>query len=100
MHPDWARSLRDQCQEMRHVSFHYKQHGAWAPYGDGEPTPAGVRGRQALVSPDGRTHSPRMGVLAPAGSVLMARYGKGRAGRMLDGRTWDEFPMPAPAGAA
>jgi protein gp37 len=99
MHPDWARSLRDQCVSAG-VPYLFKQHGAWAPYGDGKPTPAVAHGGQALVSPDGRTHSPRMGVLAPAGSVLMARYGKGRAGRILDGRVWDEFPAPRAAEVA
>jgi hypothetical protein len=27
------------------------------------------------------------------------RVGKGRAGRELDGRTWDEFPTPLAVGA-
>ncbi|MEU7831333.1 phage Gp37/Gp68 family protein [Nonomuraea sp. NPDC049129] len=100
MYPDWARSLRDRSVAAG-VAFHYKQHGAWATYGDGETTSAGSHGPLALVSPDGRTHSTRMGVLAPAGSVLMARYGKHRAGRVLDGRTWDEFPQErAAAGVA
>ncbi|HUR74417.1 MAG TPA: phage Gp37/Gp68 family protein [Sporichthya sp.] len=98
MHPDWARSIRDQCIAAG-VAFHFKQHGAWATYGDGETTTAGSHGPLALVSPDGRTHSTRMGTLAPAGSVLMARYGKHRSGRELDGRTWDEFPATALAGA-
>lgn len=30
MHPDWARSLRDQCRE-HHVPFFFKQHGEWGP---------------------------------------------------------------------
>lgn len=30
MHPDWARSLRDQC-EQEHVPFFFKQHGEWGP---------------------------------------------------------------------
>jgi hypothetical protein len=30
----------------------------------------------------------------------MARIGKARAGRVLDGRTHDAFPAPAPATAA
>ncbi|MGR6921238.1 DUF5131 family protein [[Actinomadura] parvosata] len=90
-HPDWFRSLRDQCTAAG-VPFFFKQHGEWAPYGEGEPTPAGVHGSLTLVSPDGRTHSPRLGSLAPAESVRMARYGKHRAGAVLDGRTWTEYP--------
>jgi len=30
MHPDWARGLRDQCQEIG-IPFHFKQWGAWWP---------------------------------------------------------------------
>jgi len=36
------------------------------------------------------------GALPAPGSVLMARYGKKRAGRVLDGRTWDEYPQEVP----
>ncbi|WP_223252269.1 DUF5131 family protein [Paracoccus mutanolyticus] len=31
MHPDWARSLRDQCQAAG-VAFHFKQWGEYGPY--------------------------------------------------------------------
>src|SRR5690606_4300603 len=31
MHPDWARSLRDQCQAAN-VPFLFKQWGEWAPW--------------------------------------------------------------------
>jgi protein gp37 len=95
MHPAWVRHLRDTAH-LAAVPFFFKQWGAWTTYRQGAPTPAGVRGRLALVDPGGRTHSPRWGALAPAGSVLMARYGKKRAGRMLDGRTWNAFPTAAP----
>jgi hypothetical protein len=32
--------------------------------------------------------------------TIAIRVGKGRAGRLLDGRTWDEFPVPPEGGAA
>src|SRR5690606_34038611 len=35
MHPDWARSLRDQCAAAG-VAFFFKQWGAWAPVYDRE----------------------------------------------------------------
>lgn len=60
MSPDWARSLRDQCQTAK-VAFFFKQWGEW-----------GIGG--------GRGHA------------LMSRVGKEKAGRVLDGRTWDEVP--------
>ena len=35
MHPDWARSLRDQCVAAG-VPFFFKQHGEWSPQAFGE----------------------------------------------------------------
>lgn len=71
MHPDWARGVRDQCLAYG-VPFHFKQHGEWTPY-----TPAG-KVRDQFKWPDG---------------LLMHKVGKKRAGRILDGRTWDEMPV-------
>lgn len=77
MHPDWARSIRDQCQEAG-VAFHFKQWGAWSP-GDGP-----------RFIPNGTT---RVRVGPPGeGGVSCYRVGKKAAGRELDGRTWDEMP--------
>jgi protein gp37 len=98
MHPDWARSLRDQCQAAG-VAYLFKQWGEWAvdfrrgthllqttgqlitresgtttnPYGHGS-------GVQDLVD---RGHP---------GWVRVRRTGKKAAGRELDGRTWDQYP--------
>lgn len=85
MHPDWARSLRDQCIEAG-VPFFFKQWGAFAPEADGHD-----RGSVSLIDRRGQNGN-RMQPLVPAEAVRMRRVGKGRAGRMLDGRTWDEFP--------
>ena len=74
MHPDWARSLRDQCTAAR-VPFFFKQWGEWAPW---------TRAAQEA----GRTTT-RVG---PDRTGWMARVGKRSAGRELDGRTWDEYP--------
>jgi protein gp37 len=76
MHPDWARSLRDQCAAAG-VPFFFKQWGAWAPI---ENFPAetvedfDVRG----LTQDG-----------------VVRVGKAEAGRELDGRTHDGYPERA-----
>jgi protein gp37 len=90
MHPDWARSLRDQCQAAG-VPFLFKQWGEWCPRGpeslgypsvDGVPrfrmTDAGHNGQD--LDSDGDN------------DVWMNRAGKKAAGRQLDGRTWDEVP--------
>ncbi len=98
MHPQWARDLRDRCQGAGLPRFFFKQVGAWAPLGaDDQPRPG-----DRWVELDGRHERCwRSGDPAPAGAeqhggaVLMRRVGKGRAGRLLDGRTWDEFPSSA-----
>lgn len=68
MQPDWARSLRDQCQAAG-VPFHFKQWGEHAPN---------------WLNDDAGQKIP--------GSEWIDRMGKKMAGRMLDGRTWDEVP--------
>jgi protein gp37 len=76
MHPEWVRSLRDQCQAAG-VSFHFKQHGEWL--------------HRELVE-DTRNDSPNSVKYFPELKGTFARVGKTVAGRMLDGRTWDEMP--------
>lgn len=66
MHPDWARSLRDQCVAAE-VPFFFKQWGEWMPENCVPPKP----------------------------EVRSIRVGKARAGRLLDGREWNEFPEVA-----
>jgi protein gp37 len=51
IHPDWVRSLRDQCQ-VAGTPFFFKSWGEWAEH----------------------------------------KVGRKKAGRLLDGRTWDEIP--------
>lgn len=79
MHPDWARSLRDQCQAAG-VAFHFKQFGSWAP-GDMPAWPETAD----LAVESGTGHYFEDG-------QWMNRVGKKRAGRELDGRTWDQYP--------
>ncbi|AIT21976.1 phage Gp37/Gp68 family protein [Burkholderia thailandensis E254] len=95
MHPDWARSLRDQCAATG-VAFHFKQHGEWAP-GSGD-FGAG-RFETAAIALDGKVavgsysvgDYPR-GSTSGYGWSMVHRAGKRAAGRHLDGRTHDEFP--------
>jgi protein gp37 len=85
MHPDWARSLRDQCLAAG-VPYFFKQWGAFAPEADGHD-----RGGIHFIDRRGQSWN-GMEMPARPDAVGMRRVGKGRAGRMLDGRTWDEFP--------
>jgi protein gp37 len=68
MHPQWARDLRDQCVAAG-VPFLFKQWGEWGPGSVGNHT--------APMECDGGP---------------LWKVGKHAAGRLLDGRTWDEFP--------
>ncbi len=86
MHPDWARGLRDQCRDAG-VPYFVKS-GAFGPEAHGHD-----RGSLSLIDRRGESWN---GAETPASSdvVRMRRVGKGRAGRTLDGRTWEEFPRP------
>lgn len=64
MHPDWARSVRDQCAAAG-TPFFFKQWGAWVPVD--------------VMPPD-------------EGRQVMARLGKKAAGALLDGREHREVP--------
>jgi len=77
MHPDWARSLRDQCVAAG-VPFFFKQWGEWLPAN--EPS--------IPVAPDLRERAPE----TLAHGDYFVRAGKKAAGRELDDRTWDEMP--------
>jgi protein gp37 len=72
MHPDWARSLCDQCQAAG-VPFFFKQWGEWAPSEDH------YLAKESLP-------------WASASLQGMCRVGKKASGAALDGREWREFP--------
>lgn len=83
MHPDWARSLRDQCAAAG-VAFNFKQWGEWVglPGSDGfwpHDKPSACR-----LMNDGTKH--------PRGKS-MQRVGKHHAGRLLDGVLHDAMPQ-------
>lgn len=98
MHPDWARSLRDQC-EAADVPFNFKQWGAWAPAGELGPGARWVHADGTATpwtSTDGHTRAGG-GDYRNGGAILMRRVPKNAAGRLLDGRTHDDFPPSAAA---
>jgi protein gp37 len=102
MHPDWARSIRDQCQAAG-VPFFFKQWGEWHTGADGlrDATwdskinsgvcPCGSR-IDMFTAAAGRH---RMEDRCAMTAMSMYHVGKKAAGRLLDGRTWDEFPAHA-----
>lgn len=99
MHPDWARSLRDQCTAAG-VAFFFKQWGAWYPghthdyYPESKPL--------MCMKHDGELSWCSGDVSDGALSNYSENYddkdqaiellGKKASGRLLDGREWNEFP--------
>ena len=81
MHPDWARSLRDQCAAAG-VPFFFKQNGEFVPVMTGQRV-------DFWALADG---SVRVAGLGNWGDVGLQRVGKKRAGNTLDGRQHLEFP--------
>jgi protein gp37 len=94
MHPDWVRSVRDQCAAAN-VPFYFKSWGDWVPE---DQAPAALSARTAgsalYIAPDGSTSPARWG--ARAGRVTVQRVGSKAAGRRLDGRTHDDLPWEMP----
>ena len=106
MHPDWARSLRDQCRAAG-VAFFFKQWGEWSPIlleGDENRSPTAAYPMEGCSDhtyhlfsqeacfwlPNGEfKHWPFVEELPAIGA---RRVGKRAAGRMLDGREWNEVP--------
>lgn len=77
-HPDWVTSLRDQCTDNE-IAFHFKQWGHWSP----KSKVIGSSKKVISMQDDqGRT-------------TKLYAAGKKIAGRVLDGRTWDQLPVVA-----
>lgn len=94
MHPAWARQIRDRCA-AGDVPFFFKQWGSWQLVTEEDPAVVGL-GDQYLdrprrrVSPEGS-----VGELSGwrLGDAVMMRVRPEVAGRRLDGRLWDDFPV-------
>ena len=74
MHPNWARSVRDQCVAAG-VPFFFKQWGEWSP----------------IACTEGIHESPFGYHLVPP-YLGFSKVGKKKAGVLLDGREWRQFP--------
>ncbi|RYZ63041.1 MAG: phage Gp37/Gp68 family protein [Chitinophagaceae bacterium] len=71
MHPEWAKSLRNQCEEAN-VSFFFKQ---WGSFG---PTPGIMHHKRPFLFEDG---------------TKVYKNSKARNGRMLDDCFYDQYPQ-------
>jgi len=98
IHPDWVRSIRHACQAAG-VPFHFKGWGEWTRW-----EPSMQVKVEYLSAEDGKTSDMPRGIrVRKNGNAVMdielrgdmapvCRVGKRRAGRLLDGREWLEFP--------
>jgi protein gp37 len=77
MDPAWPTDLQNQCVTAN-VPFHFKQWGHWAPL--------------ELVSDMLNKHTPIQIVRRDGTEISLAAIGKGKSGRTLSGRHWDQFP--------
>ncbi|WP_163855741.1 DUF5131 family protein [Paenibacillus elgii] len=78
MHPKWVRGIRDQCQAAG-VPFFFKQWGEWRQ----------VQG--AMVDDHNIRHKHKHKHSFDSDTVVV-KVGKRKAGRLLDGREWNEYP--------
>ena len=92
MHPDWARSVRDQCEEAG-VPFMFKQWGEWSPFDTFEEANAedgwGTRKDLKVLWREGIRGSGLLGDPVDAwkeGCRAFKRVGKKAAGNLLDGK--------------
>lgn len=104
-HPDWFRSLRDQCAAAE-VPFFFQQWGEHLPVGQVLPGRGKVHGATAVKPGRMKLHyrgSPRqapkhafaergVGFTSTADGQLIFRVGKKAAGALLDGKLHREVP--------
>ena len=93
MHPQWARELRDQCVAAK-VPFFFKQWGVYLPTCQLQTEQQRIwmlSGNNAIP-----TRTPEDILDLESGQERMEHYriGKKLAGRLLDGREWNEYPLP------
>lgn len=77
LHPNWTRSLRDQCIEAD-VPYFFKGWGAWLP----------------MASADEASHYPNSKIID--NGIRWVCVGKKRSGNTLDGQQWHQLPLTRP----
>ncbi len=102
MHPDWARSLRDQCLESG-VPFFFKQWGEWIEVGTGtthsildagvQPPPIDSKNR--IISSDGHVPECAKDMRADSKYRWVTQIGTRTSGSALDEQQWKQFPKVA-----
>lgn len=89
MHPQWARDIRDQC-EAAGVPYFFKQWGEWLPVA----TPRVGKEHLVMNAEGSLMEGDWESVMQTRGNDWgFARVGKKAAGRLLDGREWNQMPF-------
>lgn len=110
MHPDWVRSLIRQCVAAG-VRVFFKQFGEWGPSAVNmlteHPVFRSFANKTEWINKASTWMGPRDRCIDTAGKVLtrgsdfeaaaypvaiVRKLGKHKAGRIIDGQTWDEMP--------
>lgn len=105
MHPDWARSLRDQCAAAG-VPFFFKQWGEWLPLGQFLPDAGKIHGATAVIPGRMKLHYGGTAKQAPkhafaekgvsfastGDNKLLFHVGTKASGSLLDGVEHFAFP--------
>lgn len=89
-HPDWFRSLRDQCKEYK-AAFFFKQWGAYRPRLKGEDDK-----KLRAIAPDGKMLANAVEIMTTKDAAVMKRVGAKAAGNILDGKQHLYFPKYQP----
>ena len=84
-HPDWHRATRDFCEEQE-IAYFFKQWGAWFPRSQWENNP------DLALPSDEDTARGGKGIFRFPDGEAVYHVGKKRAGRVLDGHEWSEYP--------
>lgn len=82
MHPNWVRSIRDQCKAAG-VPFFFKQWGEWLH---------DSQAKEWLWPEFVATNRKHDLALFTGMGGMVYKVGKKKAGRLLDGREWNEMP--------
>lgn len=99
MHPDWVAWIKIQCDALK-IPFHFKQWGAWAPghtydfYPESSPLwHVKLNGEMSWIAGDLESPS-NWSTNFESTDYAMEMVGKKKAGSLLYGREWKQFPAP------
>lgn len=94
MNPEWATKIRDDCSRAR-VPFFFKQQGEWAICDWVTSFGKCAKGHKTTIvdsEKDCGYYCDEAVGHVDHGGYVMCRVGKKAAGRLLEGRSWDEVP--------